>query len=406
MAHAKLSPSSAHRWLRCPASVGYVERLRSEGAIPEEERSQFTDEGTMAHDFAAKALVSYDLGLDFDWGSIPDAIMRSHVRAYFDLVVSKITGDGQLYVEHEVPLFYDPESTGTSDAIVLTDDALYVFDLKYGQGVSVEAEENDQLAIYAESFVRAHPFIGSGPPKDFKVIPCIFQPRAREGAPLREWFTTLGELAMLTTTMGAKARKLARGESDSEYHAGDKQCRFCPAKKRCHPYAEFCTLDVKNEFGDVVNGDCGILASKAEGLSDGDIARIAKVAIDGRFVKWLNMVAEYALELRLAGKLADTGLKVVKTTPRRKWRDDLGAGKLLRPILGLNVAMPRSTISPAQAEKVLKTHDVDEKFWVKFNAMVEYPEGAPTLALSSDKREEYIPPTALSEFGDDADDLL
>ena len=403
--HAKLSPSSAHRWLYCPASVGFVDQLRHEGKIPPEERSEFTDEGTVAHNFAAKALEYFDAGMEFDWETIPDAVMRSHVRAYYDLVTSKVTGDGQLFIEHRMPLFYSPKDGGTSDAIVLNDEALYVIDLKYGQGVSVEAQDNDQLAIYAESFIRQQKLVADGYPPSFKVVPIIFQPRAREGAPVREWFTTLGELAQKTTAMGVKAQKL-RDEPAHEFVAGDKQCRFCPARKLCKVYADYCTFDVKEEFG---SAEAVESAPAPNELSEEAIARIAKVALDGRFVKWLNTVSDYALELRMAGKLSDSGLKIVASTPRRKWADEDAAGKLLRNYLGVDEAQPRGVISPAQAEKALKAHDVSKKFWNKFNGLITRGDGQPTLARLDDTREEWKPATAASEFGDvvDArDDLL
>jgi hypothetical protein len=407
--HAKLSPSSAHRWLYCPASVGFVDQLRHEGKIPPEERSEFTDEGTVAHNFAAKALEYFDAGMEFDWETIPDAVMRSHVRAYYDLVISKVTGDGQLFIEHRMPLFYSPEDGGTSDAIVLNDEALYVIDLKYGQGVSVEAQDNDQLAIYAESFIRQQKLAADGYPPSFKVVPIIFQPRAREGAPVREWFTTLGELARKTTSMGIKAQKL-RDDPAHEFVAGDKQCRFCPARKLCKVYADYCTADVKEEFGDVLAREARFVPYKAvEELSEADIARIAKVALDGRFVKWLNTVSDYALELRMMGKLSDSGLKIVTSTPRRKWADEDAAGKLLRNYLGVDEAQPRGVISPAQAEKALKAHEVSKKFWNKFNSLVTRGDGQPTLALLDDTREEWKPATVASEFGDVVDageDLL
>jgi hypothetical protein len=193
--------------------------------------------------------------------------------------------------------------------------------------------------------------------------------------------------------------------------AGDKQCRFCPARKLCKVYADYCTFDVKEEFGDVMARETQFVPYKSamDELSEEAIARIAKVALDGRFVKWLNTVSDYALELRMAGKLSDSGLKIVASTPRRKWADEDAAGKLLRNYLGVDEAQPRGVISPAQAEKALKAHDVSKKFWNKFNGLITRGDGQPTLARLDDTREEWKPATAASEFGDvvDArDDLL
>lgn len=465
MAHAKLSPSSAHRWLRCPGSIPLVDELRMEGKIPKEERSAFTDEGTVAHSWAAKALEHFDAGLDFDWSSIPDQIMASHVRAYYDLVTSKVSGDGQLHIEVALPLFYgyrgkadmevqildignkfksetafilEPiahagsrlfagefssydeakayfddhlalqgywiEETGTADAVVLTDEALYIIDLKYGEGVSVDARENDQLAIYAESFIQQYKLRDRLSSK-FSVVPTIFQPRCREGAPVREWFTTLGELAFLASDIKQAAIDI-RSNDAHIIKPSDKACRFCPAKKLCKHYANFCTYEVDVEFADALNSGMNA-RPPAEFLSEEAIARIAKVALDGRFVKWLNSVAEYALELRLAGKLENSGLKAVYSNPRRKWGDEDAAAKLLRNYLSLDEVMPRSIISPSQAEKLLKTHDVSTKFENKLRAAISKPQGQPTLALADDEREEVKTQSAAAEFGDVAqEDLL
>ncbi len=47
--HAKLSPSSAKRWMACPGSV------RMESTIPDK-GSEFADEGTAAHFLASECL--------------------------------------------------------------------------------------------------------------------------------------------------------------------------------------------------------------------------------------------------------------------------------------------------------------------------------------------------------------
>lgn len=49
MAHAKLSPSSAERWMSCPGSVALNEGKEDRG-------SSYAAEGTAAHELAEKIL--------------------------------------------------------------------------------------------------------------------------------------------------------------------------------------------------------------------------------------------------------------------------------------------------------------------------------------------------------------
>ena len=48
-AHAKLSPSSAHRWLRCPASIEACRDIKDTSSI-------HAEEGTAAHELAETVL--------------------------------------------------------------------------------------------------------------------------------------------------------------------------------------------------------------------------------------------------------------------------------------------------------------------------------------------------------------
>jgi len=139
-AHALLGASKAHRWMRCPGSIAL------EADLPDIS-SPHAEEGTRAHELAAIILEAQIPWCPNDW----DADMIDYVRSYVDYVTREAAGH-HLLIEQRVDysdVIGVPDSFGTSDAIILAGDTITIIDLKYGMGVRVNAEENEQLMLYA-----------------------------------------------------------------------------------------------------------------------------------------------------------------------------------------------------------------------------------------------------------------
>ena len=120
--HAKLSASKAHRWIECPGSIRLEEQLE-----PSNHESSYAREGTLAHEYAAKAL---HLRLTSDSPSATtDAILHA-VEVPFDMQfavgmyiehVLQQAGQGMVRYGIESKVLFDdivPGGFGTCDAWV------------------------------------------------------------------------------------------------------------------------------------------------------------------------------------------------------------------------------------------------------------------------------------------------
>lgn len=150
MAHARLSPSSASRWMTCPGSAALCDGEDDEG-------SDYAAEGTAAHELAERILLGAN-GKDLVGKRAENGVkwakdMLRDVMVYVTLVQDMVTSTGgKLHVEVKVPIEHltgEYGAKGTSDIVIETETELIVCDLKFGRGVEVSAVENKQLRIYA-----------------------------------------------------------------------------------------------------------------------------------------------------------------------------------------------------------------------------------------------------------------
>lgn len=360
-----LGASSAHRWTRCTASPKFIVKHAAE--LPEDS-TVWTDEGTQAHEVAATMLEGN--------GVQPDtpAEMLRNVNIYVDHVRSHQSKQSMLSVEKRVPLYYLPSRNGIVDAATRTPEALYIDDLKYGVGVSVQAVENEQLAIYAESIIRQWEQITEYP-ADFPVHLSIIQPRDRnDPQAVRTWSLTREELALFTTRIGAKAWQALN--TDGAFEPGDA-CKFCPAKGICSAYGHQGLVALPEEARIITLPDPGALSREQ---------RIKALKAKRALHDWLEAV-EAQEKSDLENGAPPMGFKLVEGKANRTWVNVAEAIKLLNNHLTIDELRPRADlISPAQAEKALKGIELSTRFENKLASLITRPEGKPTLVTEDDKR--------------------
>lgn len=283
--HAKLSPSGAHRWMACPGSLAWEAKFEDKG-------SDFADEGTAAHFLASECLegehdAAFFIGREIyvwthpesgssgtDWREdieksnepiegrmfTVDRDMAGHVQKYLDEIRGAASSAGAvLMVEQRLPFFTtDPvivkgqtfECFGTSDAVIIEPEArrLHVRDLKYGRGVQVFAEENEQLMLYALGALDEFGLLYDID----EVVLAIHQPRLSH---TDEWVCSVDDLRAFEQRALAAARIAVSivdpGPSALMLTPGESQCRFCKAKGVCPALRDEVIATVSGEFDDL-----------------------------------------------------------------------------------------------------------------------------------------------------------
>lgn len=366
--HAELPPSSAERWKNCPGSVTLSKQF------PQDTTSAYAEEGTQAHAVAELKLrhangeingANYTRKLnrlkknEYWCGEMDEA-----TDYYRDAVLEVLAGagdDAELMIEQHFSLDrYVPGCFGTSDAVVIGDDAINVIDLKYGKGVKVDAVGNSQLRLYglgaASLFAGIYDFT--------KVRMTIIQPRldhiSTEELPLEEL------LRWAVEEIRPAAEEALSGSERTK--CGD-WCQFCPAKAVCRTRAEYCLELARDDFRQPA-------LLTAEEI--GEVLRRAET-----IKKWAADVADYALQQALAGEHYD-GWKVVEGRSNRKYADEIKVAETLKGA-GFDEAMlyERKLLGLTAMEKLVGKKRLTETL----GDLIIKPAGKPVLVPESDKRE-------------------
>lgn len=385
-AHARLSPSAAERWFVCPGSVRILDTM------PEDRSSEFAAEGTVAHEVRELCL---------RYGFEPfDFIGQTFSADGFSFVVTEEMADfltpgidrvrdlrGRLYVEHRADLGrWLPKQFGTLDVGVARDDAIFIDDLKYGQGVEVSPVDNKQLKIYALGFwdnVARHLTSAT----DFVIS--IDQPRA---GGIKVWETTLDELLAFGEELRAAGERTYL--PDAPFKASKKGCQWCRVKDRkaedgtltgCKTYDTFMLDFFGAQFDDLDDN------LRIDPPKDPTPLRRSKIVRHADIItKWLARIHEDSVEAALAGN-PDPGLKLVAGRKgHRKWFSE----QVVEPLIIESLrddAFTRKLKTPAEVEKLMlpkprRGFTGHPETWAKLSEMIDQPEGAPKLVPEDDDR--------------------
>lgn len=397
-AHSSKGASGAERWMNCAGSSALIAAYD----MPQTDEPSYRREGTAMHEAAADCLArdidAWEITGETYYETVMTPEMLDAIQVYLDRVRplidrGKFHGE-QFFIEAKLAApEVHAQMFGSVDFAALVegcgpqgsgqwDRFLDVTDLKGGEGIVVDPEDNPQMKYYAFMLISTKfPELDD----DFSVRLTIVQPRAFSyDGPVREWWTTVGEIKAWVV------RDLlpAMNSVDDDLQAG-KWCRFCPAKLICplmnslwraaSVYDPKAVIDISDE-------SLGLSYQKVEAV------KFYQKALEEEVFRRLNLGKSVA------------GTKLVNKKANRVFKDTV-----TETVEGKNVEVPilaaiKSRFGDAAfSTPELKTPAELDKLGPKAKEFVkEYaymPVTGLTVALDSDRRTGIVPQTATERFG-------
>lgn len=372
--HAILSPSSAKRWINCTPSALLAEAAGSESSV-------YAEEGTLAHEIAEYALTRYlegnydpiiDEGMPIREEHLQNPLfsidMANYIREYCNYVIGegyemqKQDGSNKMYLERRVDITdFAPDSFGSVDVTLVSDKTIHIIDLKYGAGVKVYADMNEQMLMYA---------LGTLKSLETDHIEKIRMTIAQVRLDHYDTFEmSKGELLDWAEKVLKPAAKAAtQGEGKQVIGSW---CGFCPVKAQCRAQRDAILADFEEKTEPLL-------------LSDEEIVDlIGKI---DTYKSWIESVNEYVYNRAMQGHKWE-GYKLVAGRSRRVITDEAKVRQeLLNEFLEdevLNIKLR----GIGDLEKLLGK----KVFGARFGDVIESRPGAPKLVPESAKGVEYSP---------------
>jgi hypothetical protein len=334
----KLRPSSASRWIACPASA------RLSTLVPYQESGEAAKIGTAIH-----ALAETCFQLDTDpmkfVGQVVEGITMTEENCEFALehlqAIWAIQDElGSVKVEQLFKLYQEPAFSlqGTADVVGISQDKLIIADLKTGRGY-IDAEDNAQLKIYALGALMHNTL---DPTEiEFQII----QPHHGEKRTHR-----ISKAELLAWEFETLRPAIDNAISDNPtYNPSESACQWCPAKHIC---------SAQKEQFDIVAAQPDITIMSKEDIKEVMLAltpaQISAILDRAPMVeKFIEAVKDHATKQMEAGAVLP-GWQLQPKRASRKWIDSTTARQALTDA-GLTDSQIFETelISPTAAEKLL-----------------------------------------------------
>ena len=320
--------STAKRVMGCPGSVALCAKM------PPRPSSVYADLGTLLHTAISQVL---------DQGVTPESLIG---MKYQDQVLTQDHIDNKLHVALDLLSEIDPKLEmeyavetevgfgdflpdvfGSCDLLGRIGNRAIVLDWKFGDGVAVGVEENEQLLFYAAAAMRTESvkWVFDGATE----IECVIvQPPS-----VKRWVTTVERVKIFENNLVASVKESQK--ANAGLSAGE-HCRWCAAKPIC---------------------------PKMTGAVDRALeAQLVSLDADtiGAYLKNCDLLEQWITDLRaLAHQMLEAdkpvpGWKLVNKRATRQWANEDQAADVLAKVIPEAELYVTKLITPAVAEKVLK----------------------------------------------------
>lgn len=434
--HMGASPSGAERWITCTASVGatraFLETLTENQQRVLAKAGSAAQQGTTAH-AAAEAEANLLLGRITEEeveatlmeltieppteGEAYDEEMAEFITEYTDLIRQYHQAGREVLIEQRVtawvPLMtLDDEGeqdfygiAGSGDCIALPSEdepVLDVVDLKYGDNIWVEPEENPQVRIYALGALSELTDDDGNLPRIDQINYVIAQPRL---GGIKTWSESVDDLLDWRDEVLTKALTEALGgvKAGAAFRPSKQACHWCPARGTCSALAEFTmeqAADLFEMIGDAEFEDGPGAFPETTSLSNERLGEI-HAQVKGLVDLLADLKEETQRRLHRGERVP--GFKLVSYTPARQWQEE-AADHLDEET---SIWKPASLMTPTQAIKALASEMEGDTIKEREAAAAEYladwidvPDKRPIVAPEGDRRKDWTgkPPEQMFEI--------
>jgi hypothetical protein len=337
--------STAKRVIACPASIELVAKM------PPKPSSKYADEGTLLHDAISqildcKATPESVIGMTYEGITLTQELYDDKIAVAL-AALDEIDPDKQMEFAVESSVNFGdllPGVFGSADLLGRIGKKAIVLDWKFGNGVAVEATENEQGMFYAAAAMRTPDTQWVF--EDVEEIEIIIvQPPM-----VKRWVTTPSRIAIFQMDLVAAVNG-PRTRMESGEH-----CRWCAAKPTCPKVTGAVDRALKTALVRLDADKVSEYLAQAEQLES-----------------WIDSVRVLAYDM-LKNNVKVPGYKLVAKKGTRQWVNDEAPVKLLG-----DKAYESKLISVAQAEKIIGKKNFPSDVAVSVSS-------GSTLAAESDPR--------------------